>query len=121
MANDRPDPAEFLEMAQRMLREMFGNARGADDPWGEATRRMRESFSGERTSGSTHRDREPSPQEQRENLTFALATRAVEALEDLALNVAAIRQRLERTSTPPPRTRSDTKSRRPDGDDATGK
>ena len=39
---------------------------------------------------------EPSPERQRENLTFALATRAVEDLEDLALNVAAIRQRLER-------------------------
>ncbi len=112
MANDRPDPAEYLEMAQRMLREMFGNARGADDPWGEATRRMRESFSGERTSGSTHRDREPSPQEQRENLTFALATRAVEALEDLALNVAAIRQRLERTGSE--KTSKEPKQRRAD-------
>ena len=45
--------------------------------------------------------REPSADKQRENLTFALATRAVEALEDLALNVAAIRQRLERTAPPP--------------------
>ncbi len=82
MPNDRPDPSEFLAQAQRMLRELFGEARaGGDDAWAEATRRPR---------------REPSPDEQRENLTFALATRAVEALEDLALNVAAIRQRLER-------------------------
>ena len=44
--------------------------------------------------------RAPSAEEQRENLTFALATRAVEALEDLALNVAAIRQRMERTTPP---------------------
>ena len=79
MASNGPDPREFLEQAQRMLRELFGDQRRPDDPWAEATRR-----------------REPTPEEQRENLTFALATRAVEALEDLALNVAAIRQRLER-------------------------
>jgi hypothetical protein len=123
MATDRPDPAEFLQMAQRMLREMFGgenlgSARSDDDPWAEATRRVRESFARERSSGTTHRDREPSPEQQRENLTFALATRAVEALEDLALNVAAIRQRLERTSPQPPsRGRADTKAPRPDKDD----
>jgi hypothetical protein len=98
MPSDRPDPGEFLAMAQRMLRELFGDAhgetRGDDEPWAEATRSARES---------------PSPERQRENLTFALATRAVEALEDLALNVAAIRQRLERTSA------------RPEGDDAAEK
>ena len=98
MPSDRPDPSEFLALAQRMLRELFGETRGGDaeDPWAEATRSARES------SG-------PSAERQRENLTFALATRAVEALEDLALNVAAIRQRLERTSAPGP-----------DGDGATG-
>ena len=79
MASNGPDPREFLEQAQRMLRDLFGETRGDDEPWAAATRR-----------------REPSPEEQLENLTFALATRAVEALEDLALNVAAIRQRLER-------------------------
>jgi hypothetical protein len=90
MPSDRPDPSEFLAQAQRMLRELFGDARDRDsgggdrDPWAEATR-------------SARRSREPSADEQRENLTFALGTRAVEALEDLALNVAAIRQRLERT------------------------
>jgi hypothetical protein len=110
MANDRPDPGEFLEMAQRMLRELFGDARGGEprggeDPWADATRRFRESFSGDRSSGSAQRRHEPSPGEQRENLTFALATRAVEALEDLALNVAAIRQRLERTEPQPRRKR----------------
>jgi hypothetical protein len=87
MANDRPDPGEFLEMAQRMLRGLFENARGDEDPWAGATRE----------GGTRERHREPSPGERRENLTFALATRAVEALEDVALNVAAIRQRLERT------------------------
>ena len=97
MASDRPDPGEFLELAQRMLRELFGEPRGGDrprddDPWAEATSR-------DRRSGPTHR--EPSSAQQRENLTFALATRAVEALEDLALNLAAIRQRLERTGAPP--------------------
>ena len=95
MSNDRPDPGEFLEMAQRMLRELFSGSSGADDhdddPWGTATRRE---------SASRERHREPSSDRQRENLTFALATRAVEALEDLALNVAAIRQRMERTSPP---------------------
>ena len=90
-------------MAQRMLRDLFGGSSaggwspggsGDDEPWAEATRRGSEAFSRER-------HREPSAEEQRENLTFALATRAVEALEDLALNVAAIRQRLERTAPPP--------------------
>src|SRR4051812_15205604 len=96
MATSGPDPGEFLELAQRMLRELVGDARGDAEPWAEATRRPRE------RSGSTQSDREPSPQRQRENLTFALATRAVEALEDLALDVAAIRQRLERTDPPAP-------------------
>jgi len=90
MANDRPDPGEFLDMAQRMLRGLFEqSSRGDDDPWARAT---------ERVSAMRERHREPSAEERRENLTFALATRAVEALEDLALNVAAIRQRLERTT-----------------------
>jgi hypothetical protein len=89
MTSDRPDPSEFLAAAQRMLRELFGDTRTDDDPWAEATRSARES-----------RPQPPSPEQQRENLTFALATRAVEALEDLALNVAAIRQRMERTAPP---------------------
>ncbi|WP_222269822.1 hypothetical protein [Modestobacter marinus] len=95
MATNRPDPGEFLEFAQRMLRELFGESRDDDDePWAAATRPSRE------RAGITQGTREPTPQQQRENLTFALATRAVEALEDLALNVAAIRQRLERTDQP---------------------
>ena len=89
MAANRPDPQEFLEMAQRMLRQLFDDRRGDDEPWADATRQ------------AARRNPEPSPEEQRENLTFALATRAVEALEDVALNVAAIRQRLERTGTEP--------------------
>jgi hypothetical protein len=103
MATNRPDPGDFLDMAQRMLRELFGDRRDDDardrdprddeEPWAAATR-------GSRGTGSRYR--EPSAREQRENLTFALATRAVEALEDLALNVAAIRQRLERTAPQPP-------------------
>ena len=96
MANDRPDPSEFLDMAQRMLRGLFEAPRGNDDPWARAT---------ERVSAMRERHREPSAEERRENLTFALATRAVEALEDLALNVAAIRQRLERTTPPDARSR----------------
>jgi hypothetical protein len=93
MASNGPDPRDFLDMAQRMLRELFSEQRSDDDhvrdePWAEATRP---------SSQSRYRHREPSSEQQRENLTFALATRAVEALEDLALNVAAIRQRLERT------------------------
>ena len=86
MPSDRPDPSEFFSQAQRMLRELFGDTRGDEEPWAEATRSDRES-----------RAKPPSSEQQRENLTFALGTRAVEALEDLALNVAAIRQRLERT------------------------
>ena len=85
MASNGPDPREFLDRAQRMLRDLFGDQQGAEEPWAEATRRPRE----------------PSPERQRENLTFALGTRAVEALEDLALNVAAIRQRLERMDGTP--------------------
>ena len=88
MAGNGPDPAEFFDRAQRMLRELFGDPGRADDPWADVTRRPR--------SGSSPGHRELSPERQRENLTFALATRAVEALEDMALNVAAIRQRLER-------------------------
>ena len=104
MANDRPEPGDFIELAQRMLRELFGELRGDpppgdDEPWAEATRRPIE-------SGTRERHREPSAQAQRENLTFALATRAVEALEDIALNLAAVRQRLERWD--------DNQGRRPD-------
>ena len=100
MPSDRPDPSDFIAQAQRMLRELFGDARSDEDPWAEATRSARES-------------RGPTAERQRENLTFALATRAVEALEDLALNVAAIRQRLERTG---PRTEGADAEQ----DDATG-
>jgi hypothetical protein len=100
MPSDRPDPSEFLALAQRMLRGLLGDTRGDEEPWAEATRSARE-------------HREPSPERQLENLTFALATRAVEALEDLALNVAAIRQRLERTNT-------NTEGPTADADDATG-
>jgi hypothetical protein len=89
MSSDRPDPSDFLAQAQRMLRELFGDTQRDEEPWAEATRSARES-------------RGPSAERQRENLTFALGTRAVEALEDLALNVAAIRQRLERTQNENP-------------------
>ncbi|MBM7806226.1 hypothetical protein JOD57_002063 [Geodermatophilus bullaregiensis] len=103
MPADRPDPNDFLEMAQRMLRGLFDPSRGDDDdPWARAT---------DRGSATRERRREPNAEERRENLTFALATRAVEALEDLALNVAAIRQRLERTTT---------QEARPGTGDATG-
>ncbi|PWW22537.1 hypothetical protein JD79_01691 [Geodermatophilus normandii] len=100
MPADRPDPNDFLEMAQRMLRGLFDPSQGDDEPWSRAT---------DRGSAPWERRREPSAEERRENLTFALATRAVEALEDLALNVAAIRQRLERTAPPeaPPGTPGD--------------
>ena len=114
MASNRPDPGEFLELAQRMLRELFGGPRNADDPWADATRRPLEG------SEILQGDRDPSVERQRENLSFALATRAVEALEDLALNVAAIRQRLERTDTQASAARPDIEGRDPDGADAAG-
>ncbi len=114
MATDRPDPGEFLEMAQRMLRELFGEPRSGQEPWAEATRRSRE------RSGSTRGDREPNADRQRENLTFALATRAVEALEDLALNVAAIRQRLERVDTQASGAPPEGEGRGPNAADASG-
>jgi hypothetical protein len=114
MATNRPDPGEFFELAQRMLRELFGDRQSDDDPWAEATRGSRE------RSETTHGNRELSPQRQRENLTFALATRAVEALEDLALNVAAIRQRLERMDPPASGAQPGNEGRGPNGADAAG-
>jgi hypothetical protein len=114
MAGNRPDPGEFFDMAQRMLRELFGNLGSDADPWAEATRRPRERS--ETPSGN----KEPSAERQRENLTFALATRAVEALEDLALNVAAIRQRLERTDPQARGARTENKGHGPKGADAEG-
>src|SRR5688500_10670805 len=109
MATNRPDPGEFLELAQRMLRELFGDARSDDEPWAEATRRPRE------RSETPHGHSEPSAERQRENLTFALSTRAVEALEDLALNVAAIRQRLERVHNEGPDVRPRAEGRGAEG------
>ena len=113
MATNRPDPGEFLELAQRMLRDMFGGQAGSADPWADATRSPRD--------GAKPLGREPSAEEQRENLTFALATRAVEALEDLALNVAAIRQRLERTDPQTPRARPQIEGPGPEGADPAGR
>ena len=112
MANDRPDPGEFLERAQRMFRELFGDP-GRDDesPWTGAERDR---------PGTRPGRREPSPAAQRENLTFALATRAVEALEDLALNVAAIRQRLERTDPQAPGAQPEGEGHGSNGADAAG-
>ena len=114
MASNRPDPGEFFDMAQRMLRELFGGPGSDDEPWAEATRRPRE------RSETRQGNRELSAERQRENLTFALATRAVEALEDLALNVAAIRQRLERTDPQPSGARPENEGRGPNGADAAG-
>ena len=72
---------------------------------------------GERAQSSPGH-REPSADEQREHLTFVLATRAVEALEDPALDVAAIRQRLERMDSQAPNARPEDEERGPDGPDA---
>src|SRR5688500_18294329 len=114
MASNRPDPGEFFDLAQRMLRELFGDPRSEDDPWAEATRRPRE------RSEASQGKRQPSAERQRENLTFALATRAVEALEDLALNVAAIRQRLERMDPQASAARPANEEQGPNGGDAAG-
>ena len=88
MSSDRPDPSDFLAQAQRMLRVLFGEQHAArrGAPWAMVMCSARES-----------RSRGPSSEQPARAPTFALGTRAVEALEDLALNVAAIRQRLERT------------------------
>jgi hypothetical protein len=96
-----------------MLRELFSAPASGSDPWAEATRRSRE------RPGVLPGAREPSAEEQRENLTFALATRAVEALEDLALNVAAIRQRLERTDPKTPAAGAGDEERGPGAADTT--
>src|SRR3954463_9252702 len=42
MASNRPDPGDFLQQAQRMLRELFSDQPGDDQPWAEATRSARE-------------------------------------------------------------------------------
>ena len=114
MAGNRPDPGEFFDLAQRMLRELFGEAGSDDETWAEATRRPRE------RSDAPQGNRELSAERQRENLTFALATRAVEALEDLALNVAAIRQRLERTDPQASGAGPENEGRGPNRADAAG-
>jgi hypothetical protein len=82
-SNDRPDPMEFLQQIFGAFASGGDSRTAAQDVWARAT--------------ETKSTPEPSAAQQRENLTFALATRAVEALEDIALNTAAIRQRLERT------------------------
>jgi hypothetical protein len=41
IATNRPD-RESLELAQRMLRELFGDPRSDAEPWAEATRRGHE-------------------------------------------------------------------------------
>jgi hypothetical protein len=114
MASNRPDPGEFFDLAQRMLRELFSGPGNENDPWAEATRRSREHP--ETLPGT----RELTPERQRQNLTFALATRAVEALEDLALNVAAIRQRLERMDPPASGARSAKRGTGSEGPEAAG-
>jgi hypothetical protein len=114
MASNRPDPGEFFDLAQRMLRELFSGPGNDDEPWAEVTRRPRE------RPETPQGNRELSAERQRENLTFALATRAVEALEDLALNVAAIRQRLERMHPQASGARPETEGRGPNGADAAG-
>ena len=43
MPSDRPDPSEFLAQAQRMLRELFGDAQRRRGALGEATARRRAS------------------------------------------------------------------------------
>jgi hypothetical protein len=114
MASNRPDPGEFFDLAQRMLRELFSDPRSDDDPWAEATRRPHQ------RSEAPPGNRELSAERQRENLTFALATRAVEALEDLALDVAAIRQRLERMDPQASGWRPENGARGPNGADPGG-
>ena len=115
MSTNRPDPGEFFERAQQMLRELFAAPGGGAEPWNAATR-----AAGDRPAAARG-NREPSAEEQRENLTFALATRAVEALEDVALNVAAIRQRLERGDAPTSRARPERDDRGPGGADGSSR
>jgi hypothetical protein len=69
MATNRPDPGEFFDLAQRMLRELFSDPDRDDDPWAEATRRPHD------RSETPQGNRELSAGRQRDNLTFALATR----------------------------------------------
>jgi hypothetical protein len=84
MANGNDALGDFISRAMRELLGQAAGSGGLDDVWARAT------DPGKKT--------EPSKSEQRENLAFALAGRAVTALEDIALNVAAVRQRLEKTT-----------------------
>ena len=113
MATNRPDPGEFFDLAQRMLRELFGEPGGDDEPWAEATRRPRER-SGPRGAAQL------SPTQQRENLTFALATRAVEALEDWRSTSRRSVSASNARSRRPPGARPENEARGPDGADAAG-
>jgi hypothetical protein len=84
-SNDRPDPMELL---QQFMGSLFGGQSGGGsgfDVWARATDQPKPKV------------KEPSADQQRENLAFALAERAVTALEDIALNTAAIRQLLRGT------------------------
>jgi hypothetical protein len=84
MANGNDALGDFISRAMRELLGQAAGSGGLEDIWARAT------DPGKKT--------EPSKSEQRENLAFALAGRAVTALEDIALNVAAVRQRLEKTT-----------------------
>lgn len=79
-SNDRPDPMEILGQLFQAITGGVPAQQAAGDAWRRAT--------------EPRPAAKPSAEQQRENLAFALAERAVTALEDIALNTAAIRQRL---------------------------
>lgn len=112
--SNQGDPSELFAKGLSFITEaakLFGSQTGAEvkSEWSAVTDRVKP-----RTSAQ-----EPSATEQRENLAFALATRAVEALEDIALNTAAIRQRLGGADVlnpvNKPAARPDLSAERPDG------
>lgn len=85
MANGNDPIGDMIGRFMREVLGQMGDAYSGSDAWSQAA---------DKGNPKT----EPSKDEQRENLMFALVDRAVTALEDIALNVAAVRQRLEKVT-----------------------
>lgn len=91
MANGNDPLGDMLGRLMREVLGQMGDAYSGGDAWSQVADKVK-------PTAKT----EPSKVEQRENLMFALADRAVTALEDIALNVAAVRQRFEKVTAKTP-------------------
>lgn len=96
--NGGSDPSELFSTGIKFLGEavkLFGrqNADEVRGEWAQAADKLQQAFTRPKGGGG-------SAASQREDLLIGLGHRAVTALEDVALNVAAIRQRLNSTAAP---------------------